>query len=339
MRPWALVTKHKGQRRFPFLLITLSLLSVLVASCAVVARLGTHVVTVSAWDREVSLVTSARTVKDVLDDVNVVLGPNDSCDPDPLAALTQGVNIKVVRASIAFVYSGGKVQAVETARETVGEVLSQANIAVGADDTVIPGPDEQIPESGQIKVVRVTYAEITEEEGVPYTTERRDDSSLEAGLVRVYRSGVQGVSRVTYAVKYEDGVEASRQEKSREQVKDPSAQILVVGTLKEVSRGGSDIRFERAVEVLSTAYCPCAKCCGPNASGITSSGHPAERGVIAVDPRVIPMGSRVYVEGYGFAVAADTGSAIRGARIDVCFGTHEEALRWGMRRLKVYVIE
>jgi 3D (Asp-Asp-Asp) domain-containing protein len=65
----------------------------------------------------------------------------------------------------------------------------------------------------------------------------------------------------------------------------------------------------------------------------------AKQGVIAVDPRIIPLGTRVYVDGYGYALAADTGGAIKGNKIDVCFETHDEALRWGMRNTKVYVLE
>jgi len=144
---------------------------------------------------------------------------------------------------------------------------------------------------------------------------------------------------VTFNVRYEDGVEVSRQQVSREQVREASPQVLLVGTLQEVTRGSDSIRFERAIEAVATAYCPCTKCCGPYANGYTHTGVPAERGVIAVDPRVIPLGSRVYVDGYGFAVAADTGGAIKGNRVDLCFATHEEALRWGRKQVKVYVIE
>ncbi len=57
-----------------------------------------------------------------------------------------------------------------------------------------------------------------------------------------------------------------------------------------------------------------------------------------VDDRVIPMGTRLYIPGYGFAVAADRGSAIKGNRIDLCFNTYAEAKRWGRRKIKVYLL-
>lgn len=98
------------------------------------------------------------------------------------------------------------------------------------------------------------------------------------------------------------------------------------------SRGFSgDILF-----VESTAYCKCARCCGKS-NGITATGLQARRGVIAVDPRVIKLGTRIYVEGYGTAVAADTGGAIKGNRIDVCFNTHKEAINWGRKKVKIMI--
>ncbi|NLA60115.1 MAG: DUF348 domain-containing protein [Firmicutes bacterium] len=340
MQRWAQVAKMRiHEKPWRLFLIALFCFSFLAASCVLIAGKGSYTVTVTAWDRVVRLDTSARTVGDALEEANVVLGPNDYCSPGPEAPLTQGLDIKVIRASLAFVSDGGKVSAIETAKNTVGDLLSQAGISLGADDAVIPSREQPVPDDGRVRVVRVTYADIVEEEEIPYTIERRNDSSLEAGLVRVLRNGTEGLAKVTFNVRYEDGVEVSRQQVSRDLVKDPSPQVLLVGTLQEVTRGSDNIRFERAIEAVATAYCPCTKCCGPYANGYTHTGILAERGVIAVDPRVIPLGSRVYVDGYGFAVAADTGSAIKGNRVDVCFSTHEEALRWGRKQVKVYVIE
>jgi 3D (Asp-Asp-Asp) domain-containing protein len=249
------------------------------------------------------------------------------------------MRITVERARPVCVARGGEATILLTVEQSVSGVLAKAGVEFGEDDIVVPEPSSRVPESGLVRVVRVTYENVTADAKIPFATERRDDSSIESGLSKVYRSGTPGVSRVEYRVRYEDGVEVARDELSRSQITAPKSQILLVGTLKEVSRGGEAIRFQRAVQVLSTAYCPCTKCCGPNAKGVTRLGLPAKEGIIAVDPRIIPLGSRVYVDGYGYALAADTGSAIRGDRIDVCFSTHEEALRWGMRNLKVYIIE
>jgi len=87
-----------------------------------------------------------------------------------------------------------------------------------------------------------------------------------------------------------------------------------------------------AMRMVATAYTPSCDGC----SGITATGYRAGPGIVAVDPRVIPLGSRLYIPGYGFAVAGDTGGAIRGDRIDLGFSSTRAALRFGRRIVTVY---
>jgi 3D (Asp-Asp-Asp) domain-containing protein len=101
------------------------------------------------------------------------------------------------------------------------------------------------------------------------------------------------------------------------------------------SRAGSIRRF-RLLTMRATAYCPNG-CCG-SSHGRTATGRRAEYGIVAVDPRVIPLGTALYVDRYGFAIAADTGRKIKGARIDLCFPTHREAMGFGTRSVKVLIL-
>ena len=102
-------------------------------------------------------------------------------------------------------------------------------------------------------------------------------------------------------------------------------------TVRKVSDSGSSFY------VTSTAYTAyCAGCSGRTATGINLRANPSKK-VIAVDPRVIPLGSQVYVEGYGMAIAGDTGGAIRGKKIDVFMSSKSKALNWGRRTVKVTV--
>lgn len=95
------------------------------------------------------------------------------------------------------------------------------------------------------------------------------------------------------------------------------------------------MREGKVVYVSATAYSAYDSGCGH----YTASGTPLRRGVIAVDPSFIPLGTRVYIPGYGEAVAEDTGGAIVGNIIDIAFDTHEEALEFGRQDLEIYILE
>ena len=102
---------------------------------------------------------------------------------------------------------------------------------------------------------------------------------------------------------------------------------------ERVSRGIP--RYRAAYTMHASAYLPS----DGGGSGITASGIPARRGVVAVDPDVIPLGSRLYIPGYGEAIAADTGGAIVGHKIDLCMESYDEAIQFGRRSVEVYVLE
>ncbi|WP_054696706.1 3D domain-containing protein [Syntrophomonas palmitatica] len=101
---------------------------------------------------------------------------------------------------------------------------------------------------------------------------------------------------------------------------------------KTPSRGGNTLTM------VATGYCSCAKCNYPYGGHPSYLGYPLERGIIAVDPKVIPMGTKLWVEGYGEGIAADQGNAIKGNRLDLCFSSHQEALDWGIRTVQVTIL-
>lgn len=103
---------------------------------------------------------------------------------------------------------------------------------------------------------------------------------------------------------------------------------------ENVSRGGG-----RTLYMVATGYTDAPEENWPYAGMPSYIGMPLQRGVVAVDPNVIPMGTKLYVEGYGDAIAADQGGAIKGNRIDLFFDSKSEAYNWGMRTVKVTIIE
>ena len=112
---------------------------------------------------------------------------------------------------------------------------------------------------------------------------------------------------------------------------------------KNNSDGANNREIKEAEQSITepyviTAYCPCVKCCGKT-DGITATGTKATQGkTIAVDPSKIPYGSEIEIEGVGVRIAEDCGGAIKGNKIDLYFGTHEQALEWGRQTKQVTII-
>ena len=101
----------------------------------------------------------------------------------------------------------------------------------------------------------------------------------------------------------------------------------------ETSRGA--MRYTNVMVMEASAYLPT----DGGGSCITATGLPATHGVVAVDPDVIPLGTRVYIPGYGVAIAADTGGMIEGDMIDLCMEDYDDCIQFGRRDIDVYILE
>jgi len=114
-----------------------------------------------------------------------------------------------------------------------------------------------------------------------------------------------------------------------------SPQIVIPPTVDEKYAGSTVERFR------VTAYCPCEKCCGKFADGITANGKPVtyNGGRFVAAPKQFPFGTQMDIPGYGLVEVIDRGGAIKGNRLDVFFPTHQEALNWGVKYLDVRVFQ
>lgn len=145
---------------------------------------------------------------------------------------------------------------------------------------------------------------------------------------------LQGVTRFQKdASLVVDGVVGSDTRKALGMSSDPAST-----SSSTVSRGTTASRSGKVISMVATAYDGCYECNKPYYGAPSYIGLPLARGIVAVDPRVIPMGTRLYVEGYGEAIAADQGNAIKGNRIDLFFDTHQQALKYGMKTVKVTIL-
>lgn len=170
---------------------------------------------------------------------------------------------------------------------------------------------------------------------IPFKTEYRFDRNLRPGAVRQQRAGQQGEIRTVVEITRDaKGKEISRRTVRTERV-EPVNAIMGMGRSGHPTSRGSFTRRGEVRVMEATAYTPCAG--RKNPTFRTRMGLPARFGVVAVDPRVIPLGTLLFVEGYGFAIAADTGGAIKGNKIDVCLPTLSQVRNWGRRKVRVHV--
>lgn len=136
------------------------------------------------------------------------------------------------------------------------------------------------------------------------------------------------------ALEFRIGQKLVASKKTEVMIKEPKPAVIAMGRSGFATSRGS---FNRStvMTVEATAYTPY----DGSSTGRTATGRKANYGVIAVDPKVIPLNSLVYVEGYGFAVAADTGGAIKGHRIDVCFPDNGKVRAWGRKKVVIHVFK
>jgi len=181
---------------------------------------------------------------------------------------------------------------------------------------------------------------------VPYEVYENFTNYVWEGDTHVRQVGSPGEQIITTSVVYIGGVEKNREIVEKSAVVDPVDAIIDIGTgrlgaLADVT--SPDFHYVRRVRMEATAYTAGFSCTGKHPWDpwyrITASGREVEHGIVAVDRTVIPLGTRLYVEGYGFALAADVGGAIRGYKIDLFMEDIQDARRFGRRHLYVWILE
>jgi len=236
------------------------------------------------------------------------------------------------------VTADGTDRRIVTTQTTVSAVLKDCGLALGPLDRVAPAARDRVRDGDRIVVTRVRDRVVSETESIAFDTVRTFSKSLRPGIVSQTRQGVPGQRVISYRVRTEDGVETSRTRISSIVAKRPVSRVLEIGSRGRYTSRGM-WRTARVLTMSASGYDPGPGSCGKWATGRTACGLRAGYGVAAVDPRVIRLGSRLYIEGYGHAVAGDKGRAIKGNRIDLGFDTNREAMLFGRKRVTVHVLE
>lgn len=292
----------------------------------------------------------SRTVQGALKEAGIALRTGDemSCSPEDL--VKENPVISIQRAAAVNLSYHGKEEVVYTTKDTVKEFIEEKQIPIGDENLLIGSLEEPITENMTVTVIPKIYKEVVETEDIEFGIIKKASYNLEQGATRVVSEGETGVKENVYKVLEHDGQILEKVKVAENVVKEPVSKIVEYGTIAvmKTSRGDT-FRYKKVIDVRATAYDNSFASNGKNPGdpyyGITASGMKARRGVIAVDPKVIPLGTRLYVAAadgswtYGYCIAGDTGGAIKGNKIDLFFDTAAEVRKFGVRNARVYILE
>jgi uncharacterized protein YabE (DUF348 family) len=290
----------------------------------------------------VTLWTTAETVGAALEAANVPLYLADRVSVPLDTPLTPGLRAVIDRSRPVTIVADGRTIATRTRTRTVAQVLAQEGIRLPGKDYTLPGVETVVAAGTVVQVVRVKQEYLVEEEKIAYETFWRPNPDLEIDHYEPAQTGVAGVKKRRIRIDYENGTEIGRQMEEEWIDRQPTPEIWNYGTrivIRELETPLGTLRYWRKLRVLATSYS--AATSGKERDhplyGVTRLGWAAQRGVIAVDPRVINFFTQVYVPGYGIGTAVDTGGRIRGLHVDL--GFDEDSLELWYRWVDVYLLD
>lgn len=306
--------------------------------------------------------TRKATVGEFLAENEVTVGEYDEVNMKNDAPIYDEAKIVIREGKVFELVADGKIEVAATTESTVGKALEEVGIVLGPNDVVIPDKTTAVAENMTVTVQRIDVAEETVTTPIPFTTVEQPDSTLYVGTNKMLTQGAEGTKETVYKVTRQDGVEVSREIVSETVTKEPVNAVKGIGTkpipapvkteapaVKAASTSNQtktkDFSYSRKIQVTATAYDT-----SPGENGgyaKTAYGLKPQFGVVAVDPKVIPLGTKLYIESsdggkswtYGYCIAGDTGGAIKGNRVDLCYNTQRECINFGRRSATVYILD
>ena len=280
--------------------------------------------------------TAYLTVGQALASQGVRLTEGDSITPPPDSELAPGAHIYVDHAVGVRLMVAGADQQIKTRAQTVGDALAQAGVSLEAMDRVMPRLSRPVKAGMTIKVTTVRETVEVSEEAIEYESLIQYDAELPRGERVIAEGGEYGWMRREYQVRQVNGREM-RRVLLNETYTPPQNEVVTIGTyVAPAAVAGPAIAPTPAVAAAVAApqaapgcartlnvYATWYTASSAGGSGVTATGTSVQKGVVAVDSRVIPLGTRMYVPGYGYAVAGDTGGGIVGNHIDLGYGAND----------------
>ncbi len=321
------------------------------AGCGVFAWLEKEVV-INDNGSLINCKTMRSTFKETLEQNDIVVNTYDYVSTPLEGSLhrTKLNEIYIKRAVPVYITADGQQTEIMTYADTVEEMLEDSPVKPeGIDRLEGAQLADSISADMNLRIVRVRESIVKETESIPREVQKKANKKLDEGYERVLNPGQDGKVERQYKVVEEDGAEVSRLMLSETVLQAPITRIMEFGTALSLKTSrGDTVRYSKVMDMKATAYTASLKDTGKAPGhplfGITATGIKVKKGIIAVDPRVIPLYTRVYVEipgstpDYGYAIAADVGGAIKGNKIDLYYDSQDYVDRFGVKKVKVYIL-
>lgn len=288
------------------------------------------------------------TVTDALKKAEITLDEDEISVPAPDSKITGDTEINIYKTKTVSVTADGKTKDVKLALVNVYDALNYAGYEVDDDDILSTSHSDDVENINAVTIKRVTYKTESTKEKIAYDTVKKNSDKVELGETKVKTKGKDGEKIVTREVKYIDGKKSSDKVVAEKRIKEPVDKVVLVGTKGAATSGGAGtftdsngatVAYSQMLTGSGTAYT------APAGAG-TATGVPAYHGGVAVNPNIIPYGSKLYIVStdgsfvYGYATAVDTGGALMdgSAIVDCFYNTYDECVNFGRRDVNVYVI-
>jgi len=285
----------------------------------------------------------AETVEEFIEEQNIEIFEGDRIFIDEnevtdklSTALKSGDDLSIKRAFGIDVVIDGVTHEILVTDEKVKDIEAIFAEELGNEYKLMSKflPSSPVRKDMVLEYVTTKYEVSVVNSPEPFETEYVDNEEIPYGEFKVVQEGAAGVRATTYTRKYVGG-EFDSDSETYEIIQEPVKRIIerAPGFVSIYDIG--EIKYSKTMEMNVSAYSP--SCAGVN--DITASGTQVRRGVCAVDTSVIPFGTKIFVPGYGVAVAEDRGGAIKGNKLDLFMESYSEARQWGRKNLTVYILE
>ncbi len=316
---------------------------------------NTYVIT--DGDRVLVHTTAATDPATVLNEAGLALGADDTYTTQPGLGVSE---ITVQRSQLVTVDNCGEILEINTTDETVEALLGTLNIDVNAN-TSLSVPLDTLITDGMILTIAQTVHQIqTYTTSIAYETTYYDDATLPAGTQVVITPGKTGQLLCKADVAYINGTETERTVLEETVLTQPINEVIAVGTSVEAEfaaptlasdgividgstitlPSGEVLTYSASEKFVATAYTHT----DPGCDFITATGTTVHIGTVAVDPTVIPYGTRMFIMAndgtyvYGISTAEDCGGSIKGNRVDLYYPTFDECIQFGIRDCTIYFL-